>query len=417
MTTAGPPIRSARRATGAWVVYDLANTIFALGVVGLYLPSWLTSVGLGDWTLSVTQAAAGVVIIVSAPWLGARSDHRQRRIPILIVATTVAVAATLTLGSGPPWSTLAALGVAIVAVNLGGVAYDALLPLVSTPETRGRVSGLGVGIGYLGSFLGLAIGTMTLEVLDLGYAPTFIALGMGFLLFALPSFFLIPEDAPPRPGSPPDPKKVFGETMASWRRAHRLPGLFRFLMARFMYTDAINTLIGGFLAIYVQEELGFTTGETTTLAGVAIVAAIAGGVLMGRLVSRVGAQTVLTVALWAWLVAFALGILAAVTGAHALAWGLAPLGGLALGATWTSDRVLLIELSPPDRIGEFYGLYATVGRFATVLGPLVWALVVDVLELGRTVALAVLAGFILASSLILQTVRRTTPNPTVPATS
>ncbi|MQB02266.1 MAG: MFS transporter, partial [Actinobacteria bacterium] len=291
------------------------------------------------------------------------------------------------MGSGPRWWTLVALGVATVAVNLGGVAYDALLPAVSTPATRGTVSGLGVGVGYVGSFIGLAIGTVTLDILELDFAPTFVALGLGFLIFALPTFFLIPETTTPLPGRPPPLRSVAAETMASWKRAYALPNLFRFLIARFMYTDAINTLIGGFLAIYVQQELGFEVAETRNLLGVAIAAAVVGGIVLGRVVNRFGAHTVLTGALITWVVAFIVAILAATTDTHALAWVLAPLGGLALGATWTSDRVLMVELSPPGRIGEFYGLYATVGRFATVFGPLLWALVVDVLGLGRTTAL------------------------------
>jgi UMF1 family MFS transporter len=69
---------------------------------------------------------------------------------------------------------------------------------------------------------------------------------------------------------------------------------------------------------------------------------------------------------------------------------------MSLGATWASDRVLMTRITPPARLGEFYGLYATVGRFATIVGPLVWAVIVDVLDWGRVVAILALAASIAA---------------------
>jgi UMF1 family MFS transporter len=61
----------------------------------------------------------------------------------------------------------------------------------------------------------------------------------------------------------------------------------------------------------------------------------------------------------------------------------------------------MTRISPPRHLGEFYGLYATVGRFATIAGPLAWAVVVDGLDLGRTAALGALMGFILVGWWIL----------------
>jgi len=62
----------------------------------------------------------------------------------------------------------------------------------------------------------------------------------------------------------------------------------------------------------------------------------------------------------------------------------------------------MLELSPPAKLGEFYGLYATVGRFATILGPLVWAAVVDGLGWGRRIAMLILAGFVLAGFFVIR---------------
>ncbi len=393
-----------RSATTAWVVYDLANTIFALGVVGLYFPEWLTSRDLPDSALAVTAALAGILVVFLAPWFGAVTDARGGRITILKWSTAIAIVATATLTRGSDAVTFLLLGVALVSVNVGSVVYDALLPMVSTLENRGRISGRGVGIGYLGSFIGLGIGILGLEVLDLGYANTFLALAVGFLLFAIPAFVKIPDPPPSMLRPAPPIRRIVIDLISSWRRASEWPNVIRFLLSRFLYTDAINTLIGGFLTIFAIEEIGLDPAGSRALLGAAIAFAIVGGIGGGHAVERYGSKRVLRWALLGWFAAILIGVSAAVADLPILAWLIGPLGGIALGSTWSADRVTMIEVSPPQHLGEFYGLYATVGRFATILGPLAWALIVDVLGLGRNAAMLVLGGFILAGWVAVGTV-------------
>ena len=390
-----------RISVASWVLYDLANTIFALGVVGVYFSDWLVSEGLPDSALSLVQAAAAVIVIFAAPWVGARSDIRGTRIPALVVTTLAAVAATSLLALGPVPLTLLMLWVAIVSVNIGSVVYDALLVDVSTSSSRGWVSGLGVGVGYFGSFIGLGIGVVTLDVLGWSHAATFRTLALGFLVFALPAFIFIDEREGSSTEDLPGLSDVLQGLVRSWRTAAGYEGVTRFLVGRFLYTDAINTLIGGFLAIFVLQELDLDRTFFTTLMAIAISAAIVGGLGAGWFIERLGPLAVLRFVLIIWMVAMASGIAAAVTDRTELAWIIGPLGGIALGATWSSDRVVMTRVSPPRRLGEFYGLYATVGRFATIAGPLVWAMIVDGLDLGRNFALGALIAFVFAGWWIL----------------
>jgi len=383
-----------RLSVGSWVLYDLANTIFALGVVGRYFPQWLTAMDQRDSALALVEAAAGALVIFLAPWAGARSDARGARVPTLRITTLIAVGAIAGLAAGPVTMTLILLGIGLVGFNVGSVVYDALLVDVSTPENRGRISGLGVGIGYIGSFIGLGIGVVTLEVLGWSFAATFRTLAVAFLVFALPAFLFIREHRGIEAMPAPRLQDVASRIVSSWRRARQYDGLVRFLVSRFLYTDAINTLIGGFLTIFVLQELGLDGLFVTQLLGVAIAAAVIGALVAGRFVESVGPLRVLRAALFLWMIAIASGVAAAVTGQTAIAWVIGPLGGVALGSTWTADRVLMTRLAPPRHLGEFFGLYATVGRFATILGPLTWALVVDVLGWGRKVAMTTLILFI-----------------------
>ena len=392
-----------RRSVWSWIIFDLANTVFALGVIGLYFPNWLVSLDQPDSLLAIVVATAGIIVVFVAPWAGARSDVKGTRIPTLVLTTLVAVVATGFLGINIPTSVVF-LGIALVAVNIGSVVYDALLIDVSTDANRGLISGRGVGVGYFGSYLGVLIGVVTLDVLGWGYPATFRALAFGFLVFALPAFFFIEE----RTGHTRDPLPrlidVPRRIVFSWKLAARYPSVVRFLVGRFFYTDAINTLIGGFLAIFVIQELGLDRQFVTGLLAAAITAAIFGGLFAGKFIDRHGPKRVLRWVLLLWIVAIGSGIAAAFTDVSWIAWAIGPLGGIALGATWASDRVVMTRISPPRYIGEFYGLYATVGRFATIVGPLVWALIVDVFGLSRSVAMGALGGFILVGWWLLRSV-------------
>lgn len=405
--------RPTRLSVASWAVYDLANTIFALGVGSLYFADWLTEnvVGLPDFltgfdepadlALAIALDIAMVVVIVLGPWIGARSDHRGRRIPYLMPMTLLAVVPTFFIATVGVTASLGLFVVALVGFNLGSVVYDALLPDVSTPETVGRVSGAGIGIGYVGSFVAVLLGVALLD--NYGEAAVFKAIAVLFLFFALPTFFFVRERPRlPEPGPAPSLRASARRLVEAWRRARGYAGVTRFLVGRFLYTDAVNTLIGGFLTIYVIEELGFEDSQVQTLLAVAIVGAIAGGVGGGRLVDRHGPRWLLHRVLWAWVVAMSLGIIAGAATIDLLVWPLGVLGGLALGATWAADRVYMQRISPPRYLGEFYGLYATVGRFATILGPLLWGLIVTVVGLPREIAMGALLSFVLAARAVLQ---------------
>ncbi len=393
----------------AWVGYDLANTIFALGVIGLYLPQWMLEEGLPDSALSLATAGAGIAVAFLAPWVGARTDHQGNKIGALALTTGIAVLGTLLLAVGPTLLTMVIFGLALIGFHVGSAVYDSLLPEVSTPANRGHVSGLGVGIGYVGSFIGLGIGTVILGMGG-GYPSVFRSLAVGFAVFALPAIFLIRPARRRRPdGDPPRLRGIVTGLIRSWKATREHPHLTRFLVGRFCYTETVNTLIGGFLAIYATEEVGLTTSEVTVLLGGAIAASMAGGLLGGWVATRLGAGRGLRLVLGLWMVTIALGVVAGVGGVTVLIWAAGMSGGLSLGGLWAIDRVVMAALSPPKRLGEFYGLYATVGRFAAVLGPLLWGFIVDVLGWGRHSAML---SLILVTGLALYIVREINPAPT-----
>src|SRR5262245_2333384 len=149
-----------RRAVVSWVLYDLANTIFSMGVVSMFFSEYVRDqVGdRADWVYGLITALSMGIIFVISPLLGSMTDRARRRMPFLVWSTLICVACTAVMARGPFAFSAILFVVANAAYQAGLQFYDALLPEVTTEENRGRISGIGVGVGYLGSYLALAAG-------------------------------------------------------------------------------------------------------------------------------------------------------------------------------------------------------------------------------------------------------------------
>ncbi|MCO5244413.1 MAG: MFS transporter [Anaerolineae bacterium] len=136
---------------------------------------------------------------------------------------------------------------------------------------------------------------------------------------------------------------------------------------------------------------------------ISIAVAVAGGILWGVVVDRIGPKRALNIVLVMWMAALAaVALIALLDLSRWLFWGVATVAGVALGGTWAADRPYLLRLAPPQFVGEFYGLYAMVGRFAAIIGPFLWGYVADTLGLGRPAAVLSLLVFIVIAFVILQ---------------
>ncbi len=408
-----------RRAVAAWVLYDLANTIFSMGVVSTYFALYVRSqVGAAavDSVMSRVNTVSMAVILVVSPMLGAMTDRARRRMPFLVWSTLLCCALTAMIARGPLALSIALFVVANILYQAGLQFYDALLPDVSTEANRGRIGGIGIGVGYLGSFMAIGLG----YVID-DRALVFTTIAVLFLLFALPCFVFVTERGNP------DPQPVFSwraiadstaQTIRTLRTGSAYPGLVRFLVGRVFYTDAVNTVILYMLLyvvnVAVRTGLDAATGERMALnvMAMAIGFAVVGGLVWGRIVDRVGPKRTLDVVLALWMATFGLAAaIGLVSLPVAMLYLVAIMAGVAMGGTWAADRPYMLRLTPPDRVGEFYGLYGMVGRFSAITGPLVWWLVTSLVQraggtplVGQAVAIVTLLGMIVVSYWILKPV-------------
>lgn len=368
--------RSAPRSwVASWTLYDLANTIWSYGVlsyaVGLYLTS---DAGFGEaagniWLQVAIAASVGLNALLS-PAIGALSDRTGRRLPWLFAFTLLAIVPSMAIPFVPPAAGVLLFCIANFGYQSALIHYDASIRLVSTVTNRGWISGLGNGLGYLGTVL---IGALILFG-GLSVQQVFIVAPLLFGFLALPIFLVLRETPQPATSAPVGILPVRA-TLHTIRELDRYPGLRRFLVARFFYTDALNTVIV-VMAVFAVQAVGFTEAEANYVLVALATTAVVGGVILGRVTDRIGPKRTLMIVLVLWAVGLLIASLAVAPVPFIVAGVVI---GFGFGGLSGSDRVLMLRLSPADRLGEFYGLYGLVGKGSQVIGGIIYGLTVGVL--------------------------------------
>jgi UMF1 family MFS transporter len=383
-----PDPRNQRKvAQGGWTIYDFANTIFSYAIVSTAIGLWLTSddrfgPGLGQLVQGITIAISVGINALVSPLLGALSDRDGRRMPFLFLFTVLTIVPSAIIGPTPAVVGAILFTIANFAYQSALIYYDATLTMVSRPATRGRLSGIGVGVGYMGTIF--AAVTLLLLGITESPDPIFFVAGVLFALFAIPIFLVVrdkPKAGVPRVTSA-DFKGSITQLRATIAHARLVPGLGRFLVGRFFYSDAVNTLIV-VMSVVAVNAVGLTQGQWLMTSVLLTVVAILASFGWGFLVDRFGPKRTLIAVLFSWVVGlllgtFSLGLSGTTTGMALFVVAGAILGS-GLGGVQVADRVFMIRLSPPARLGEFFGLYGLVGKGSQVIGQLLYGLILFLL--------------------------------------
>lgn len=400
-----------RRAQRAWCLYDWANSAFVTSVVSALLPVYFARLAARELpahqvtaTWGYASAAALAVAAVLSPLVGALADRRGRRKPMLAACVALGALGTVGLALLPPgsWALLPlAYGVAFVAFAIGNVLYDALLAAVAGPHEWDRVSARGFAWGYLGGgallAVNLAMVTMPARFgfADAGEATraSFATVAVWWVAFSLPLFRRVPEPAPPAEGAGAAGWRL-GDTIALLRRH---PDLATFLLAFWLYSDGIGTIVR--MATLYGAEVGL--GDRDLLGALLLVQVLGApaALAFGRLAGPLGARGAILVGLAGYVVIVGF----AFTLHHAWQfWALAAMVALVQGGTQALSRSLFASLVPAPRRGELFGFYSVSEKLAGIVGPLVFAVVAQVAHGGRWATLALLPMFVGGAWLLLR---------------
>lgn len=423
-----PPDRSTARLV-AWAMFDWATSPFAAIVVTFVIPAYFAQAVVGDEVRGTQlwgwmMGASGLVLALLAPIAGAFADAGRRRRPWVATLIAIGVAATAALWLVQPRTediVLALLLVALanVAVELAFVVVNAMLPDLAPAARMGRWSGWAWGLGYVAGILVLALllfGLIWREPPPFGLDPAMaepvraagplVAVWLG--LFSLPLLFLYRE----RPG--PVRSRVVAEGLRRLAavprtlRAH--PLITRFLVARLLYNEGLNTLFA-FGGLFAAGTFGLGFEEVLIFGIVLNVTAGLGALAMAPLDDRLGSKTTIILSLLGLIVCGTAAILAP---DKAVFWVAGAALGLFVGPCQAASRTAMARLVPQGREAELFGLYATTGRMVAFMGPWLVALVTGLAGSQRA-GMATILVLMVAGLILLWRIPLTPPAPARPA--
>ena len=364
----------------AWILYDVGNSAFVLMVATL-IPIFFNALAADGGLSSVEYlaywgyAASAVTIITAilSPILGTLADTRGFKKPIFTLCLVVGVAGCCAMGLAKTW--LPFLLIFIFAkVGFSGslVFYDSMLGDVTTPERMDEVSSRGYAWGYIGSCIPFvvclalvlgagAIGISQMTALNIALFIT----AAWWLVTTLPllknykqlHYVEVEKHAI---------RQSFSRIGHTIRHLHEDKQVFWFLLAFFCYIDGVYTIID--MATAYGTALGLdTTGLLLALLVTQIVA-FPSALIFGRLSSKYPSTTLIPVCIAAYA---GIAVFAFFLTQQWQFWVLAVIVGMFQGGVQALSRSHFAKITPPEKSGEYFGLFDICGKGASFLGTMI----------------------------------------------
>lgn len=364
----------------AWILYDVGNSAFVL-LVATLIPIFFNALAEEGGLSSVEYlaywgyAASAVTIItaVLSPILGTLADTRGFKKPIFILCLVVGVAGCCAMGVAKTWLPFLLIFV-FAKVGFSGslVFYDSMLSDVTTPDRMDVVSSRGYAWGYIGSCVPFvvclalvlgsgAIGLSQMSALNIALfitAAWWLAMTLPLLKTYRQLHYVEVEKHAIR--------QSFARIGHTLRHLHEDKQVFWFLLAFFCYIDGVYTIID--MATAYGTALGLdTTGLLLALLVTQIVA-FPSALIFGRLSAKYPSTTLIPVCIAAYA---GIALFAFFLTQQWQFWVLAFVVGMFQGGVQALSRSHFAKIIPPEKSGEYFGLFDICGKGASFLGTMI----------------------------------------------
>lgn len=426
-----------RREIFGWLMYDWANSAFYTTVIGVLLGPYLTSLAqsqVGDngtiisfgelgavtaknfFNLSITVSVFCQVLFL--PILGAIADYSNLKKRLMTVFCYLGVLASSAFFFITESNYIFG-GILLVVANLSfgaaNIFYNSYLVDLTTEDRRDSISSYGFALGYAGGIIMLILNILLVNNaesfgLTTGYAVrlSLLAASLWWGIFGLVTFLSIKSRGAAK--VLPEGKSIvsmgFTELGNTFRELKRLRYTAQFLIACFCYNNGIQTVITS-ASVFLAQELFVSRGEEASqsfLLGIFLVsqlAALVGAIGFERLARVIGTKQTLLISLviWILIIIFAYAILET----PSQAWAMAAFIGLVLGSSQALSRSLYSQMIPVGRESSFFGLYEISEKGTSLVGSLVFGIVVGITGSYRQAILSMILFFAVGIIILMLT--------------
>lgn len=400
---------STRKRIWGWFFFDWAsqpyNTLLMTFIFAPYVKELMGdgSAAQSAWGFGI--GAAGVVIAILAPILGAMADLSGSRLRWIWLFSVLYMVGAAGLWLAAPGDfnlmlTLTLFAVGMIGMEFATIFTNSMLPDLGSSEEIGRLSGNGWAFGYLGGLLGLVI-MLAFFAESAATGKTFLGLspalgldpemrqGTRFVgpltaiwygLFMIP-FFLWVRDPKPQKAPRGAVAVALRDVARTVGGLARTPSLFAYLGSSMFYRDALNGMYT-FGGIYAAGVLGWSVVDTGVFGILAIIFGAIFAWVGGHADAKFGPKPVITTCiLILTLVAIAIVFispsrvfgLAVAEGSNLPNLAFYVVGaliGAAGGVIQSASRTMMVRQANPDRMTEAFGLYALAGKATSFIAPL-----------------------------------------------
>lgn len=394
------PTRCApKREIFGWAMFDFANQAYTLLIVTVIFGELFTTVIVGDrgddyrlgnllWSLSISTGY--LLVVASAPLLGAIMDFSAAKKRFLFASYLLTVASTALLYFVAPGYIVLGMLLLVVsnyAYSLGESFIASFLPELGPSRELGKISGFGWALGYLGGLFAAGftlayLGEATAENFDrIRWVGPFAA--AFFLVAAIPTFIWLQERGVPRklPAGQNYFRAGLERLHTTWSELRQFRDLSIFLVSVLFAMAGISIMIT-FAFIYGAQVIGWDESVRNIMFIVVQITAAVGALAFGFLQDRLGAKFTYQCTLGLWVLA-----ILAVWGTPQLTHMLNTtfsvdwetqhffllvgcVAGLSLGSSQSASRALVGILAPASKAAEFYGFWGLANKLAGVIGIL-----------------------------------------------